>query len=92
VPVPSVNNHSSSTDKTKSPLPITTKSVEKNLSLQEDIFNNEEEKELDSKPLETPRDERDTQHDALSISVLTDLPDESDADYDDARASIDNEK
>lgn len=27
----------------------------------------------DEKPMETPRDERDTQHDALSISIATDV-------------------
>ena len=51
-----------------------------------------EEKEIDSRPLETPRDERDTQDDAQSISVTSDLPKEPDTDYDSRRESLDYDK
>lgn len=51
-----------------------------------------EEKEIESKPVETPRDERDTQHDAQSISMATDLPIESETDHDSQRESSDSEK
>jgi hypothetical protein len=43
--------------------------------------------------LETPRDERDTQQDAQSISIATDIAASSETDNDDSRRpSIDNEK
>ncbi|CAF5149446.1 unnamed protein product, partial [Rotaria socialis] len=50
--------------------PITTK--------RRDFFDDEEEEEEEEKkpelkPLETPRDERDTLHDALSVSIATDI-------------------
>ncbi|CAF4649327.1 unnamed protein product, partial [Rotaria magnacalcarata] len=61
-------------------------------SPKQEIFDNDEEKEADGRPLETPRDERDTQHDAQSISVATDIPTESETDYVSRRGSIDNEK
>lgn len=58
----------------------------------EKVVEKSEEKEVESRPLETPRDERDTQHDAQSISVITDLPNESETDHDSRRESLDNDK
>ncbi len=53
----------------------------------------EEDKEPKFKPLETPRDERDTHHDAQSLSITTDITASSETDNDDSRRpSIDNEK
>ena len=52
----------------------------------------DEEIEIESRPLETPRDERDTQHDAQSISVATDLPNESEIDQDSQQESLNNDK
>ncbi|CAF4302830.1 unnamed protein product, partial [Rotaria sp. Silwood2] len=95
VPVPSPSNHSSSsplTETKKSNLPKTTKSDKQILSPKQDIFDNDEEKEIEGRPLETPRDERDTQHDAQSISVTTELQIESESDHDSQHGSIDNEK
>ncbi len=61
-----------------------------------DFFDDEDEderKKPELKPLETPRDERDTQHDAQSISIATDITASSETDNDDSRRlSIDNEK
>jgi hypothetical protein len=51
-----------------------------------------EEIEIESRPVVTPRDERDTQHDALSISVITDLPNDSEIDLDSQRESLNNDK
>lgn len=42
--------------------------------------------------METPRDERDTQDDAQSISVISDLPKESSANDDNRRESLDYNK
>ncbi len=53
----------------------------------------EEEKPAKLKPLETPRDERDTQHDAQSLSITTDIAASSETDNDDSRRpSTDNGK
>lgn len=51
-----------------------------------------EDKENDLRPIETPRDERDTQHDAQSISLTNDIPIESETDDDSRRNSFDKEK
>jgi hypothetical protein len=51
-----------------------------------------EEIEIDLRPVETPRDERDTQHDAQSISITTDLPNESEIDHDSRQESLNNDK
>ncbi|CAF0959170.1 unnamed protein product [Rotaria sordida] len=92
VPVPSPSIHSNSlTETTKSSLPKTIKSDKQILSPKQDIFDNNEEKEVEGRLLETPHDERDTQQDALSISVTTDLPIESETDHDSRHASIHNE-
>ncbi|CAF3413038.1 unnamed protein product, partial [Rotaria socialis] len=70
--------------------PITTK--------RRDFFDDEEEEEEEKKPelkpLETPRDERDTLHDALSVSIATDIAaDSSETENDDSRRpSADNLK
>ncbi len=43
--------------------------------------------------METPRDERDTQHDVLSVSIATDIAGSSETEHDDSRRpSTDNEK
>ncbi|CAF1433270.1 unnamed protein product, partial [Adineta steineri] len=55
----------------------------------------DEKKEPEVKPLETPREERDTQHDAQSLSIATDLAELSESDDDDSHkpsSSTDNEK
>ncbi|CAF3690177.1 unnamed protein product [Adineta steineri] len=72
VPVPS-SSSSSSIQRSKS-------NEKKNLS------HNNEDKEVDLRLLQTPRDERDTQHDALSIPI--DLK----QDYDSRRTSIESTK
>ncbi|CAF1521120.1 unnamed protein product [Rotaria magnacalcarata] len=68
--------------------PITTK--------RRDFFDDEEEEEKkpELKPLETPRDERDTLHDALSVSIATDIAAaSSETENDDSRRpSADNLK
>ena len=48
--------------------------------------------EEDLRHLETPRDERDTQHDALSISIANGLPMETKSNNDSRRTSIESEK
>jgi len=64
-----------------------------------DFFDDDDDDELpqpkkpEIKPLETPRDERDTQHDAQSISIATDIGGSSETEPDDSRRpSTDNEK
>ena len=53
----------------------------------------EEEEEAAVKPMETPREERDTHHDAQSISIATDLAALSQSEDDDSyKPSTDNEK
>ncbi|CAF3754296.1 unnamed protein product [Rotaria socialis] len=90
VPVPSSHNLDSPVaESRKSSVPKSDKDVQ---SPKQEIFDNDEEKEADGRPLETPRDERDTQHDAQSISVATDIPTESEIDYVSRRGSIDNER
>ncbi len=56
------------------------------------MFDKIEEKQIESRPVETPRDERDTHHDAQSISIVSDLQNESENDYDSRRASVDTDK
>ena len=53
----------------------------------EDDKKNDQKKKVESKLLETPRDERDTQHDALSVSIATDLAASSGTDNDSPRPS-----
>lgn len=66
------------------------------LKKERDFFDDdeeEEEKEAVVKPMETPREERDTQHDAQSISIATDLAALSESEADDShKPSTDNEK
>ncbi len=62
------------------------------LQEKQDISNQNQEKEIELRTVETPGDERDTQLDAQSISVTTDLPIESETDYDSQKESFDNEK
>ncbi|CAF1165406.1 unnamed protein product [Rotaria sordida] len=61
-----------------------------------DFFDDDDEEEEEKpqlKPLETPRDERDTRQDAQSISIATDLSAASETDNDSSRRpSSDNEK
>ena len=65
-----------------------------------DFFDDDDEEEEEEekkpavfKPLETPRDERDTQHDAQSLSIATDLAASSETDNDiSRRLSSDNGK
>ncbi|CAF4463179.1 unnamed protein product [Rotaria sp. Silwood2] len=85
---------------------IVEKQIEQNLSTvrkQRDFFDDDDDeekeeeenkaKEPEFKPLETPRDERDTQNDAQSVSIATDLAASSETDNDNSRRpSIDNEK
>ncbi|UJR14698.1 hypothetical protein I4U23_001691 [Adineta vaga] len=89
-------------------LPITTTasqskndSVEKRIEQERSVPKKErnffddddDEEEEEVKPFETPREERDTQHDAQSISIATDLAALSEDDNDDsAKASTDTEK
>ncbi|UJR32051.1 hypothetical protein I4U23_019518 [Adineta vaga] len=82
VPVPSSSSSSVNLSKEKN------KSVEKQITQHRD----DEEKEIDLGTLETPRDERDTQHDALSISNANDLANETKYDNDSRRSSIDHDK
>jgi hypothetical protein len=50
-------------------------------------------KQPELKPLETPREERDTTHDALSISIATDIAASSETENDESRRpSTDNGK
>ncbi|CAF0725174.1 unnamed protein product [Adineta steineri] len=61
----------------------------------DDDSDEDEKKEPEVKLLETPREERDTQHDAQSLSIATDLAGLSDSDDDDSHkpsSSTDNEK
>lgn len=64
----------------------------------DDFFDDEEgeeekpKKEAEMRPVETPRDERDTQHDALSISIATDIAAESDIETDSRRPSSDMDR
>ncbi|CAF3705800.1 unnamed protein product [Rotaria sp. Silwood1] len=85
VPIPSPYIHSNtsspSTERKKSNLSKSDKQI---LSPKQNIF--------EERPLETPRDERDTQDDALSISVTTDLPNEFEIDHDSQHININNDK
>ncbi|CAF1433637.1 unnamed protein product, partial [Adineta ricciae] len=81
VPVPSASSSSSSSKKKS-------ESFEKPAVQRPE----NEDKDFGGETLETPRDERDTQHDAVSISNTNDEPFENKSNYDSRRSSIDNDK